>query len=250
MKKIVKVMAVLSMVLAWPPLLSAQDRGNMGAPVEFYGCTWQEGKGLEDLVAVGKRFNKWADKNGSKYSAWILTPQFQTDMGFDVGWLGAWPTGAEMGKTLDAWKQSGHQLAREFFEVIDCRQQHELATSVQLNVADEPPGDGLVMFAGCHVDDGKTGEDAVAAHKKVAAMMKEKGSQASSWAFFPGVGGADDGYDYWQVVAFSSYSDFGAASDLWVNGGGWRASVDVLRGTTHCGRGVMFEVTLVRNGNQ
>jgi len=250
MKKLLAVVvAVMVVTGGWAQSAVAQQEQAKGAPVEFYGCNWQKGMGIADLVKVGKKFSQWADKNDSKYSAWILTPQYQTDMGFDVGWLGGWPDGAAMGKSMDTWLSGGHQLAREFDAVIDCSKHHELATAVAVNAPKQPPGSGIVMFAGCELLDGKSGPDAIAAHKKVADMMVGKGSKASSWAFFPGLGNTDSNIDYWQVVAFNNYSEFGVASDIFINGGGWRESVDIFRGVTRCGRGVMFDATLVRAGD-
>jgi hypothetical protein len=247
MNKVLQWVAIaLTVALCGAQSALAQQAQGKGAPVEFYGCNWQKGMGIEDLVKVGKKFSKWSDENNSMYSAWILTPQYQTNMGFDVGWLGGWPDGAAMGKTQDAWISGGHQLAREFDAVVDCSKRHELATSVAVNAPKGPPGNGIVMFAGCELQDGKSGAEAVAAHKKVAEMMTGKGSKGSSWAFFPGLGNIDTDIDYWQVIAFNNYSEFGAASDIFINGGGWRASADIFRGVTRCGRGVMFDATLVR----
>jgi hypothetical protein len=224
----------------------AQDQ-RRGTPVEFYGCEWEDGKGMQDLLKVGEKFSKWADKNGSRYSAWILQPQFQTDMGFDVGWLGGWPDGAEMGKTLDNWRSGGSDLAKDFADVVDCTDRHELATAVPINAPDGPPSsNGVVMFAGCSLADGKTGADAIGVHAKAGAAMNAMGSKGSSWVFFPGIGAGPYNFDYWQVVTFGSYADFGAASDIYINGGGWQEAMKIMGGTTQCGGSVMFEATVVR----
>jgi hypothetical protein len=233
--------------LATVQVASAQDDAK-GTPVEFYGCTWQDGKGMADLVKVGKKFSDWADKQGSEYSAWILTPQFHTDVGFDVGWLGGWPSGAEMGKTLDNWKSGGQQLAAEFTAVMDCSGRHEMATALPLHAPDGPGGSGIVVFAGCSKADGKSWDDVIAAHQQAGKSMRGKGSKASSaWMFFPGIGAADYDFDYWQVITFNNYADFGATSEIYINGGGYEEAMKTMAGVTRCGGSVMFDATVVRN---
>lgn len=248
MKKLVGVV-IAFLALGTVQFASAQDP-KKGNPVEFYGCNWQDGKGMADLVKVGKKFDEWASKQGSMYSAWIMTPQFHTDIGFDVGWLGGWPDGAEMGKTLDGWKSGGRELAADFQDVMDCSGRHELATSVPLHAPKGAGADGIAMFSACKLADGKMGTDALAAHAKAGAAMRAKGSKAaSSWAFFPGLGAADYEFDYWQVITFASYADFGATSEIYINGGGWQETMAALKGVTQCAGAVMFDVVQVRNGN-
>jgi hypothetical protein len=246
MKKLLAVVVGFFAVAAMQFAVAQEER--KGGPVEFYGCHWQDGKGMADLVKVGKKFSDWADKQDSKYSAWILTPQFHTDVGFDVGWLGGWPDGAEMGKSLDSWKSGGQELAEDFNAVISCNNRHELATAVPIHAPDGAPGgDGIVMFAGCSLADGKMGADAIAAHTKAGEMMRGKGAKAtSSWVFFPGIGAGDYDFDYWQVITFNNYAGFGATSDIYINGGGWQEAMKIMAGVTQCGGSVMFDATVVR----
>ncbi len=245
MKKFLAVVVGLA-ALVTAQFTAAQDDAK-GTPVEFFGCTWQDGKGKADLVAVGKKFSQWADKQDSKYSAWILTPQFHTDVGFDVGWLGGWPSGEEMGKSIDAWLKGGMQLAREFEAVMDCSSRHELATAMPLHAPDGPGGSGIVVFAACSKADGKGWDDVIAAHKQAGKTMRGKGSKATSaWMFFPGIGAADYEFDYWQVITFNNYADFGATSEAYINGGGYEETMKAMAGVTQCGGSVMFDATVVR----
>ena len=116
-KLLVVVLGIVTVAMS--QFTSAQE-GTRGTPAEFYGCTWQDGKGMADLVKVAGKFSQWADKQDSKYSAWILTPQFHTDVGFEVGWLGGWPSAADMGASLDGWESGGRELAADFTAVMDC----------------------------------------------------------------------------------------------------------------------------------
>ena len=225
----------------------AQDEAK-GTPAEFYGCEWEDGKGMADLVKVGKKFSQWADKEDSQYSAWILTPSFHTDAGFDVGWLGGWPSGAAVGKSLDGWRTGGQELAEEFAAVIDCSSRHEMATVLPIHAPDGPGGSGIVLFTACSKADGKSWNDVIAAHAKAGKMMRGKGAKgSSSWAFFPGIGAADYDFDYWSVITFNNYADFGATSDIYINGGGYEESMKAMGGVTQCDGSVMFDATVVRN---
>ena len=246
MKKLFAV-AVSIVAVAMVQMTSAQEEAR-GNPVEFYGCTWQDGKGMADLVKVAKKFSQWADKQGSKYSAWILTPQFHTDVGFEVGWLGGWQSGAEMGKTLDNWQANGQELAAEFTAVMDCSGRHELATAMPIHAPDGPGDSGKVLFSACSKADGKSWDDVMTAHANAGKMMRDKGAKAhGSWMFFPGIGAGDYDFDYWRVIAFNSFADFGATSEVYINGGGWEESMKMMGGVTRCDDGVMFDVMGVRN---
>ena len=59
-------------------------------PVEIYGCSYKEGKGLDDFLAVGKKWSKWADKviPDSGFAA-VLTPYLYDSRNHvsDVYWM-------------------------------------------------------------------------------------------------------------------------------------------------------------------
>jgi len=228
---------------------SVQAQDGKGVPVEFFACNWQDGKGMADLDKVTKKFSQWADKNDAGYSAWVLTPQFHSaDLGFDVGWLGSWPSYGAFGKGQDTWMAGGQELAGDFAEVFDCTISHETATSVVINAPDGPPGDGVVLFTPCSVNEGKTPADAPAAHGKAAAAMKAMGSKAASWLFFPGMGTSATDFDYWSVLAFKNYSDLGASTEMYINGGGWQKVMGEIGSVARCDSPSAFDAHLVRAG--
>ena len=249
MKKLFVVVAsVFAVLIGWGQSALAQQPMDKAAPVEFFACNFQDGKGMADLEKVGKKFSAWADKNNSKYSAWILTPQFHTDLGFEVGWLGGWPDGNAFGKSQDTWLSGGRALAEEFGAVIDCSGQHQMASSAVINAPKAPPGNGVVMFAECTLQEGQTPDAALPAHRKLGAEMKTMGSKGSSWLFYPGMGAGDIDFHYWSVLAFSNYTDLGAATEMYINGGGWKKSMAILGPVTRCGSPSVFDARLVRSG--
>ena len=207
---------------------------------------------MKDLMQVTERFNKWANKNDPGYSAWILTPQFaQFTETPQVVWLGAHESGNNMGKGLDAWQASGNDIQEAFNSVMTCGI-HSVASSVEINVPDGPPGDGVVMFTQCSFADGSDWTKAIAAHKKYSAAMRSMGAKNSNWLFFPMLGGLRDrDFDYWGVATFKSWTDFFAAYEIYVNGGGWQKGMELMNGVADCGVGsaTAWDVKLVRQGD-
>lgn len=242
------VVAVLTVLVGWIPSVQAQQAQDKGAPVEFFACNWQDGKGMADLEKVNKKFVAWVAKNDAKYSAWILTPQLHAGVDFDVGWLGGWPDAVSFGKGQDAWMSGGRELAAEFANVMDCSAGHQMATSVVITAPDSPPGNGVVMFSECTMQEGKMPNEAVAAHREVGKAMKGMGSKASSWLFYPGIGAGNIDFHYWSVIAFKNYSEMGVSQEMYINGGGWSKAMSILAPVSRCRSPELYDVRLVRNG--
>jgi len=253
MKHYVKILLMLAVaVIPWTQSIQAQEAGAKPGPVEAFFCNLQSGKSMKDLMQVTERFNKWANKNDPGYSAWILIPQFaQFTETPQVVWLGAHESGNNMGKGLDAWQASGNDIQEAFNSVMTCGI-HSVASSVEINVPDGPPGDGVVMFTQCSFADGSDWTKAIAAHKKYSAAMRSMGAKNSNWLFFPMLGGLRDrDFDYWGVATFKSWTDFFAAYEIYVNGGGWKKGMELMNGVADCGVGsaTAWDVKLVRQGD-
>lgn len=247
-KLLTLVMAVMAVSMGWAQSALAEQDDSKGVPVEFFACNWQKGKDLGDLDKVAKKFVDWSEQNDSGYSAWILTPQFHDGLDFDVAWMGSWPDSNAFGKSQDAWNAGGREIAADFDAVVDCSAGHQMATSVPVSAPDGPPGDGVVIFSACTLQEGKTPLEGLAAHKKVGAAMKGMGSKASSWLFYPGMGSGDHDFHYWSVIAFNNYAELGAASELYINGGGWEKAMVLLGPVTSCVSPTTFDAKLVRSG--
>lgn len=108
------------------------------------------------------------------------------------------------------------------------------------------------MFTQCSIAEGSDWNKAVAAHKKYSAAMRTLGAKNSNWMFFPVLGGtADRSFDYWGVSTFSSWTDYFAAYELYVNGGGWQQGMEALSGSASCEQGTptVRDVKLVRQSD-
>lgn len=223
------------------------------APVEAFYCNMKEGKTSKDLMAVADRFSKWADENDPSSSAWILTPEFGMGAELpDLIWLGSNPSGSHLGKGMDAWRATGGDIAEGFSSVVDCSMGHVLASSVEVSAPDGPPGDGVVMFSQCELDDDGNRMKALAAHKAFSGAMRAMGAKGSNWMFFPMLGGGDPKYDYMTVSTFNSWADYGAAYDIYVTGGGAQKAREAYEDVTNCNLRppTVWNVKLVRQGQQ
>jgi hypothetical protein len=239
---------------AMPWMQSAQAQtpsATPPAPIEAFYCKMQPGKSMKDVMQVAQRFSKWADKNAKDYSAWILTPQFaQFEEVPQLIWLGSNSSGNQMGKTLDAYQASGGDIQKDFDDVISCGG-HALASSIEINAPDGSPGNGVVMFTECNLADGSDRKKAVGASKKYSAAMRSMGAKNSNWMFFPMLGGREDiDFDYWGVATFNNWSDYFAAYEIYVNGGGWQKGMEIMNGVASCGETTptVWDVKLVRSG--
>jgi hypothetical protein len=227
--------------------VTAQEEGGV-VPVEWYACNFNDGKDLADLEKVTARFNKWADKNDPGYAAWMMFPNLHSGVGFDFGWLGSWPSGADFGKGTDAFMQADDMIAA-FNEVVDCSIGHEMASSAVINAPDGPPDNGVVIFSGCTHKEGKNFDDSFAAHKSMSEQMRAMGGKGASWVFYPGLGSNVD-FDYWQVIAFKNYEELGMATDMYTNGGGWKKAAEIMGPVVSCGGSSVWNARLVRSGNR
>ena len=200
---------------------------------------------MKDLENATAQFRTWANQYDFEYAAWILVPEFATDVQFDVGWLGAWPNGESFGLSMEKWKSPDHTLVSVFSEVIDCGT-HELSMSLPVNAPESTPEDGILMFYSCSLHEGKSFNDAYAGHLEWGEVMKGMGSLAISWVFQPAIGAGSDAPDYYHAVGFYRYSDLGAAMDLYANRGGLEARDRILGGVSHCETPPVFDAHSVR----
>ena len=60
--------------------------------VEVFGFDFAEGKDMEDLLDVSKKWNTWASKNNSQaYSGYLLQPYYYDDLDDEIYWVGFSP---------------------------------------------------------------------------------------------------------------------------------------------------------------
>jgi hypothetical protein len=228
------------------PLALAQDVSKIKAsPVDVRMCNFREGKSMKDLDKFTAKFRAYANKNNAEYSAWTLTPQYQTDLGYDVIWMGAWPSAESFGTSIEQWNAEGGQIIGLFQEALEC-DGHMMYASLPINAAKGTPEDGLWMAWQCTLNDGVTMADAYAAHLDAGSVMKSMGSLGLSWLFQPMLGAGHIDYDYTHVVAFYRYSDLGATMEMFLNKKGRIEQQKILSKVSSCRTPNLFDALSVR----
>jgi len=225
---------------------SALAADTKARPVDFRGCNFLDGKTMADLDKVTDKFRAYANKNDTGYSAWILTPEYATNPGFDVAWMGAWPDGVAFGVSMEKWRSLGTGIAAEFAQVVDCSGIHVAATSLPINAPEATPQDGILLLYACKLNQGKTLDEAYAAHLKFGQTMKAKGSLSNSWMFTPIAGAGDSEVDYYHAAAFYRYSDLGDTMEMFVNRGGAGERVKIIDPVASCQTPDVFNALSVR----
>jgi hypothetical protein len=244
MKKIfVTVFAACMVLVGGAQSVLAQDVN--ATPVEFRMCHFVEGKGYEDLGKVAAKFRDYANKSDLGYAAWILSPEFSTDIGWQVAWLGAWPDGETYGVSMEKWRSPENQLMSEFREVIQCPG-HIMMASLPINAPSGTPEDGIVLSYPCTLNEGKNLKQAYKAHLDYGQTMKANGSLSISWMYTPMAGFGASEIDYYHVVAFYRYSDLGSTMDLFVNRGGVETRQKIIDPIASCQTPNVYNAESVR----
>lgn len=227
------------------PAVTAEEAINAN-PVDFRACNFREGKDMLDLAPALVNFRNYAKQKDVGYAAWILKPEMQNEAGFDFGWLGSWPDGVAYGVSTERWKKKGNAVAAEINSVVDCSGHHQMAMSRPINAPSGTPEDGVMLFFACNVNEGKSLKEAYAAQLEFGHTMKANGSQSVSWFYTPLAGAGPDAPDYYYVVGFYRYSDFGDTLDLFVNRGGVELQQKLVTPVASCQTPDVYDAVSVR----
>ena len=116
----------------------ADDHATSPVPVEFWGCTFNDGYDMDKLMDWYGRFNKQVDGyKDQSYSAYIMTPMFSSEMTrVDFVTAGSWGSLASMGAGMQEFfgDGKGTALFAEFQEIATCAT-HTLFMSQQVRAA-------------------------------------------------------------------------------------------------------------------
>lgn len=220
--------------------------------VEIYGCTFNAGNDMSDLMAVTNRWNDWADeRNLNDYTADILTPYlYSSAFPYDVIWLGVYPNAEAMGAGQAVWLAEGGELNDDFGEVVTCSihaQFAGLAAHIPANPPDESDNAvNLTAFQDCSLHDERTIPEAVAAHGQWGEFLAERGSDNFMGMIVP-IAGEDPeaDYDYKAITGFSSAEAYGNFIGTVVPGGLQRAN-QLFGRLTDCDTSRVYQSVQVR----
>jgi hypothetical protein len=220
--------------------------------IEIYGCNYQQGNDMGDLMSVVDDWNEWADERGiANYEASVLTPYlFSPAMSYDVLWLGVYSSEEDMGEIQTDWLANGQEMNAEFGQVVDC-DAHMLFAGAPTHIPAGPEvqNDGMVdllLFQDCSLINESSPIEALAAHGQWGDFMAENGSDVFMGAMFPVAGenpSAD--YNYKAVANFSSAEAWGEYLSTMIPGGLQRAG-QIFGRVTQCDAPRLYTSVLVR----
>ena len=223
---------ILIVFLSFSIFADDTDLGPQGSAVEIFQCNFSNGKDLEDTLKVASKWDAWADDNYSvPYAGYVMTPFYQTktDFPFDLFWLGVTPSFKALGIAQDEWASKGTKLAADFERVSPCPN-HASIYSFAVRRPENQTPNGYLTIRGCTNKEGTTQADYFAANAKQNEYMDSIGLDSGIYYWFMGAGsGIDQPYDYLEVTAVSSMSEWGKMPDNFLTGNPAPQDLDALR---------------------
>ena len=209
-------------------LLSSWGIADNHAPafggIETYSCNFNEGNDLGDVLAVAKKWNKFASKNFSMhYQGYVLTPYYRdANTQHDFHWVGVSPSFEAQGKVADDWLAKGSKMQAEFDSVSTCNALAQWGNMPVSLPEDGVPNEGFVSFQACNMKEGASLEKMLEADMKMAAFAKKAGISSgvmSRW--FPISGqAADFSADFIVTRGIGSLGERGKLVDTMIKSGG------------------------------
>ncbi|MCZ6659529.1 MAG: hypothetical protein O7C67_19765 [Gammaproteobacteria bacterium] len=209
----------MSATLFWAVGASAAETG----PVrEFYACNYQEGKGLDDLMAVRDLLVEEIAKIGSadlsNQVTFLWTP-FKATTDWDFLWFDMHENLNAMGRASDAYENSEAPavLGPRFAEVLECPSSGIVTHEQIFEAAEEFVGDGpaLVESFACTFHPGKGVADAREAVEFWQKTIDDLGIYKSYSAFMqiPLVSGT--GADLYYFAVHANMTDYAARTSAY-----------------------------------
>jgi len=215
---------------------TAQD-GVRFVPVDIFGCNYNEGKGPADLEAAIAIWTKYMDDNDAdSYAAWTMTKHYASpDQSFDVAWLGAHKNGTTMGEGADSWLANGAEAGAALGEVLTCDMTGNYASRMFKAPPDgNIPGDGVLVFSNCSLEEGARYEDVVAATNTWVNILAEAGSPAATYHWYPVFGTGEDDIGWKVVTAYPNHTELGKNYERMTNGGMYLKRRELLGDLVDC----------------
>ena len=251
MKKSLIAFAISALVAVAGTGTAVSQEAVVYVPVDIIACKYNEGRGPSDLDAAVEKYNAYADGTGrDNYAAWTMTKEYATpDQDFDFAWLGAHKSGETMGVGRDAWKANGAEAMAAFAAVATCEAASNYASRMFKAPPDgNIPGDGVLEFTNCELEEEASYEDVVAATNEWLGVMAEAGSSAAHYHWYPIYGSNEEDLDWKWITAYENYTELGKDYDRIGNGGLFRKQRELLGELMDCNVARVYDVKLRRAG--
>ena len=242
------VCATLLALAAEPLYAQPRTEAKEIAPTEVLTCRFAEGKGEADLAGLATAFNQWMEKyTAPEYSAYALLPTARSkDIDFDLAWVGAWPDGTTMGKSMAHYLEHGAELGPAFGNVMTCGTNVNFST-VTVRAPRQPGRFGPVEVTTCTVRLDADLDEALQAVREWVDYTATFGSTAAHWLLFPAYGERSDAtYNFRWAIGYESYEAFGREYDQITNGNGLDRYNELLAPLLRCDNPRLYRVRPIR----
>ncbi len=243
---------ILCILLSFSAFVAADDHApSPFMPVEIFGCSYNEGKGLDDLLAVGKKWSKWADKEMPEAGfAAVLTPYIfdRRNHASDVYWMNMMPGFERMGGAMDDWVAKGAKLQAQFDEVCSGNN-HTLFIGQGIQRPKEGTRLGIMSIQMCTSKEDMSPEKMFAADAQMRAQQEKMGVEGGMMRWFPFSGMSREfDFDFMMIRVASSMKQIGQNMDTFMKNMGSMSSP--YESIQECASGEMFAITPVRMNPQ
>ena len=188
--------------------------------VETFACDFVDGKGMDDLMKVTKKWDKWADKIHSvAYTGLVLSPFYYDALDADVYWVGFSSSFRDQAVAQAEYEAKGAKMQADFDSVYSCKSHSQLAW---VRVRDEsgPTDEGIVDFSACAMLPNASQQDLSAADTKMNAFLTKIESSARIYRWYPMQGNETNGADFYQASWSGSFEEKGLNTDKFLQNGG------------------------------
>ena len=219
-------MKALSVLLLFVPALvissaHADDHATPSLiPIEVYGCSYNEGKDLDDLLQVAKSWEKWIDREIPQAGfAFVLSPYLVDSANghSDIYWVNVNSTFESMGSAMDEWGAKGGKYLERFNEVCTS-DNHSMFVGYPIT----PPNDDeaapfQMTFQVCNAKDGATMQKRMAADQIMLENRDKYGLEGGMMRWFP-MAGMDRSieFDFLNVSFVQNSTTWGRNMDKYV----------------------------------
>jgi len=219
-------------------------------PLEIQQCNFENNKDMDDFLKHIPAWNELLDEYSQfPYSGWVLVPHYRTasNFDFDFGWLGVSDSWKNFGAIYDAWFESGSDLSKKFDRVRSCKTQ-TIFGSQAIRPSQTRSDSGVLLVSNCTLKEGTSPQELAAADKKWNDYLDSTGNKGGIYRWFPGPGAPMDvDYTFKNVLTASSMTEWGEASDIFVNGGGIPTQISIYGDMLDCDSPRMYQSSTMRD---
>lgn len=228
MKKIIWITTVILSTFS----ISVNADNHRGA-MEFFACSFNEGKDMSDMMKVTEEWQRFADKNFSEtYQAGIMSPYLAStgDFPMDFIWVGFSKDQEKLGRVADEWLAKGQKLQAKFDSVAKC-DTHSFWTTLERRAFDGMGKPAFLQVRSCTAKDDVVWGQIYRAQTEMMEWFDTNEIGGGNFVWIPRVGDARDSdvtyYDVWATKSLAERGaavekmgqlDWGEARGIWGNG--------------------------------